>query len=480
MNFSDIFNGSKAKFFGVALVLALGAGTLVSGCSGEKGDGSGAQGQGKTGQGSAETSGAGQSEGGHGSAGTSGAAQDDGSGENAAVAAAPMVIAAKVTKQDIHYSHEWPAETKSGDEVNVQARIEGTLENFSFEEGMGVREGQVLFTIDDSPYQAALQAAQAQVSKAKADLEYARTQVNVRKAEADLASAKTELNRSQQDVDRYKPLVESGTIARQILDNAVAQRDVAQAQVNAAKAVLENTRLSDRANIDIAAANLEAARANVTQAELNIGYCTITSPISGVIGKLNVYPGNLVGSVGNTQPLVTISKLDPMYVTFSLTEKEYLYIMDHRDDEYGGVDIELILSDGKVYPHKGSFNMLERTLDSATGTIGVRMMFPNPDFILREGQFGRLRITAQDAEKVVVIPQKAVMTVQSDRSVYVVGANNIVESRAIKLGDPIDTNYIVESGLKEGEIIIVDGIQKVRPGAPCNPSISEERPVINP
>ncbi|MBQ7529371.1 efflux RND transporter periplasmic adaptor subunit [bacterium] len=468
MNFSDIFNGSKTKFFGVALILALGAGTIVSGCSEDKGDGT--QGQSETRQSNTETSD---------STHNNGEKEADAQAA-AGQAAAPMVIATKVTKKDIHYSHEWPAETKSGDEVNVQARIEGTLENFSFKEGMEVKEGQVLFTIDDAQYQAALQAAQAQVSKAKADLEYAKTQVNVRKAEADLVSAQTELNRAQQDVDRYKPLVASGTIARQILDNAVAQRDVAQAQVNAANAILRNTRLSDKANIDIAAANLEAARANVTQAELNIGYCTITSPISGVIGKLNVYPGNLVGSVGNTQPLVTISKLDPMYVTFSLTEKEYLYIMDHRNDEHGGVDIELILSDGKVYPHKGSFNMLERTLDSATGTIGVRMVFPNPDFILREGQFGRLRITARDAEKVLVVPQKAIMTVQSDRCVYVVGANNIVESRTVTLGTPIDDNYTVESGLKEGETIIVDGLQKVKPGSPCNPSVTEERPVINP
>ena len=154
--------------------------------------------------------------------------------------------------------------------------------------------------------------------------------------------------------------------------------------------------------------------------------------------------------------------------------------MEHRNEEVGGADIELLLSDGSVYPHKGSFNMLERTMDSSTGTIGVRMVFPNPDFVLREGQFGRLRITAHQADKVIVIPQKAVVTTQSDHSVYIVGPNNIVESRAIKLGEPIDSSFIVESGLKEGETIIVDGIQKVMVGAPCNPSISEKRPVINP
>lgn len=467
MNFTDIFNGSKGKFFGAALALALSTGAFMSGCSGDGGSGGG-QGQGGQSEVTQETS------------ASDGNSVGEGGEQAQAQAAAPMVIAEKVSTQDYHYSKEWPAETKSGDEVNVQARVEGTLQNFNFEEGMGVKEGQVLFTIDDAPYRAALQAAQAQVSKAKADLEYAKTQVDVLRAEANLVSAKAELNRAQQDVDRYKPLVASGTIARQTLDNAVAQRDVAQANVNACKATLENTKLSDRSNIDIAAANLEAAKANVTQAELNIGYCTITSPIRGVIGKLNVYPGNLVGKAGSTEPLVTISKLDPMYVTFSLTEKEYLYIMNHRNEELGGVDIELLLSDGSVYPHKGSFNMLERTMDSATGTIGVRMVFPNPDFVLREGQFGRLRITAHQAAKVIVVPQKAVVTTQSDHSVYIVGPNNIVESRAVKLGEPVDSGFIVESGLKEGETIIVDGIQKVQAGSPCNPSIAEKRPVINP
>ncbi len=398
-----------------------------------------------------------------------------------AEAPVPQVYVQTVGERDERFVREWPATTKSGDEVSVRARVEGTLENFSFREGMGVHAGQVLFTIDDAPYRAQLQNAKAQLAKAYSDLEFAEAQVNVRKAEADLASAKTELNRAQQDVDRYTPLAESGTIARQILDNAVATRDVAQANVNAMQANLTNTKLSDKANIDMAKANVEAAKSGVTQAELNIGYCVITSPINGIIGKLNVYPGNLVGQAGNTEALVELSTLDPIYANFSLSEEEYMYAMsyDDNDKKSSGVDWELIFSNGKVYPHKGKFGMLERTMDVGTGTIGVRIVFPNPDFILREGQFGKVRLSSHATEKLVVVPQRAVITTQSDHSVYVVDENNKVESRSIKISADLGDVFAVISGLKPGERIIVDGIQKVRPGIVCKPTVLEERPVIS-
>lgn len=399
-------------------------------------------------------------------------------GKGAAMSAAmqiPAVTVQKVQTKKRQYSHEWPAQTKAGENVDVRARVEGTLENFSFQEGFAVHAGQVLFTLDDAPYVAELQSAQARVAQAQADLDYAKAQVNVRKAKADLASQEASLIRAQQDVDRYKPLAQSGVIPQQTLDNAIAQRDVCQAAVDASKAALRNTELSDKANIEVAEANLSAAQAQVTKAKLNIDYCVITSPISGCIGKLNVDPGNLVGQMGNTTPLVVISKLDPMYVNFNLSESEYLMIMENRDQEVpGGVEFKFITSDGKTYNHNGSFNMLDRAVDAQSGTIGVRLVFPNPDFILREGMFGRVRITTKGSFDCIVIPQKAVITAQSEHNVYVVNGENKVESRLVQIDVEDGSDYIISSGIKPGEFIIVDGIQKVRPGQLCNPKEETE------
>ena len=270
--------------------------------------------------------------------------RDSGKNEAATAAAqtpAPAVNVAKIGTVEQKFTREWPAELKYSSTVDVKARVVGTLQDFSFKEGFKVNAGQVLFRIDDAPYVAALQGAQAQVSQCEADLAYAKAQVDVRRVKADLASSRADLVRAQQDVDRYKPLAKNGVIPTQTLDNAIAQRDVAQARVDAALATLKNTELSSQAKIDVAQANLEAAQAQVTQAQLNIGYCTITSPITGVIGEINVYPGNLVGQAGSQQVLVTISSLDPIYCNFSVSEKEYLYMMEHRGA--GAVDFNLVL-----------------------------------------------------------------------------------------------------------------------------------------
>lgn len=382
-------------------------------------------------------------------------------------APAPMVDVSKVKTSLENRAMEWAAETKAPESVEVRARVEGTLEHFSFKEGQGVRAGQVLFTIDDAPYQADLMSARANVAKAQADLDYARAQVNVRKAKADLASAQASLNQAQQDVDRYKPLAKDGVIPQQTLDNAIAKRDVARAQMDAAVATLQNTELSDKANIEVAAAGVEAALAQVTQAQLNIDYCTITSPVDGCIGKLQVDPGNLVGQAGSNQVLVTISKLDPMYVNFSVSESVYLWIMEHRKDEGQASDFSLVLSDGTKYPYKGKFGMLDRAVSSTTGTIGMRIVFPNPDYLLREGQFCRLLTSNKTPKQVVIVPQRAVMTSQSARSVYVVGAENKVESRNVEVGNTLGECFVINSGLRAGELVVVEGVNKVKPGVVC-------------
>lgn len=388
-----------------------------------------------------------------------------------AAAGTPKVVVAPVRREKIQPAAEWPAQTQARETVDVRARVEGTLENFDFDEGYRVRAGQVLFTIDDAPYQANLMAAQAKLSQARANLSYALAQVDVRKAKADLASARASLMRAQQDVDRYTPLAKNQVIAQQTLDNAVAQRDVCQADVDAKLALLKNTELSDAADIEVARANVEAAQAQVTQAQLNVGYCTITSPIEGVIGKLNVDPGNLVGQTGNTNPLVSISRLDPIYVNFAITEADYLSVIEKALRRKGGPEalFDLVLVDGTVYPHKGRFGMLDRTLDAKTGTMQVRVVFPNPQGLLREGQFGRIRATSKEAVEVVLVPQRAVTTQQSLQTVYLVGEGNKVVARNIETAGEQGVDFIVRSGLKGGERVIVEGTQKVKPGVVCIP-----------
>lgn len=400
----------------------------------------------------------------HGAGSPSPAASGAAAGVGAGANADPIeVIVGYVRKEAINPEREWPAQTKAGESVDVRARVQGTLENFDFDEGTRVHRGQVLFQIDPAEALAALQAAQAQVSQARAQLSYAQTQVDVRKAQADLASARAKLVEAQQDVDRYKPLMLNEVIPRQTYDNAVAQRNVAKAQVDAQLAVLKNTQLSDAADIEVAQANLQAALAQVTQAELNLGYCTIVSPIDGIIGQLNVDPGNLVGQPGNTTPLVSISKVDPIYVNFSIAETDYLSVASSGNRREPAT-FELVLANGEKYPFKGRFGMVASTSDAKTGTIGIRAIFPNPRGILRDGQFGRIRAIAADKTEVVLVPQRAVATVQSLQNVYVVGQGDKIVVRNIETAGELGSDFIVASGLKGGERVVVDGIQKVKPG----------------
>ena len=381
----------------------------------------------------------------------------------------PQVEVATVGTEKHKLVFEWPAETRSGEEIEVRPRVEGTLQASNFKEGNEVQKGQVLFTIEDSPYRADVAAAEAQVARAEADLEYAENQVNLRRAEANLASAKTELNRSQQDVDRYKPLAASGTIAQQILDNAIALRDTNKAKVLAEQATVETTKASDVSQIKVCKANLAAAKAALATAKLNLSYCTIYSPIHGVIGKIDVYPGNLVGQAGDTRPLVKISSLDPMYVDFSMTEEEYYITTKFRGRENDVAKYQFVLSNGVVCPQLGTFYMIDRTMDAGTSTIGVRVRFPNPKQILREGQFGRLRLTSNHDEEVVVVPKRAVQINQTEYSVYVLDEDNKVALRNITVGKELDEQFVVNTGLKAGETIVLDGLNKVKVGERCVP-----------
>lgn len=375
------------------------------------------------------------------------------------------VAVQEIGKQEVTIDQTFTAQTLAAKEVEVRSRIEGNLNSFSFREGSRVVEGQVLFQIDPRPLLASVASAQAQVEVARANLNLARTKVNLKKAQADQAKAQTDLNYQQKEVDRYKPLVDRAIIPRQLFDQTVAQRDAAKAQLDAAKAETENTAIRDASSIQTAQAQLDAALAALDSSQINLDYTTIYAPITGTIGQLNVYPGNLVQPGG--EPLVTLSSTDPIYVEFSISESDYLKLagkVEETGKRQGDRVFQLLLADGKPYKYLGKFNMIDRAVDAATGTIRVRLEYANPLGLLRPGQFVNVRLNRAEVPDALLVPQRAVMEVQSSKYVYIVDKENKVQQRDISVGERYQSSYVVTKGLTQGERVIVDGMAKVKPG----------------
>ncbi len=233
--------------------------------------------------------------------------------------------------------------------------------------------------------------------------------------------------------------------------------------------------MNQGAAIQSGEAAVQAANASIRQAKLNIEYCTITSPVTGIAGIRQVAPGNLVGQSDATL-LTTVSNVNPMRVYLSISEREYLTYsrMKSEGKLRGGRDLQLVLADGSTFPEKGRIIIADRAVDLKTGTLSLVAEFPNPKAVLRPGQFGRVRLAATTAENALLVPQKAVTQLQSANVVYIVGDGNKVALRTVTLGDRVDQDYIVTEGLKAGERVIVEGIQKARPGTVVN---AAERPI---
>jgi membrane fusion protein (multidrug efflux system) len=404
---------------------------------------------------------------------TAGCQRQGGSQESKAAPAepTPTVIVAQVPQQTVQVAGEFVARTEAVPTVEIRARVSGVLEQVRFREGSEVKQGQVLFVIQQEEYKAALQSARAQLAKAQADLLRAKDVSVVDRAKARLDEAKAELGRTRQDVARYRPLAEAKAIPQQDLDTAVSKEQVAAAAVEGAEAALKDTVLNQRTAIQLAEAAVESAKAAVTQADLNLKYTVVETPISGIIGKLAVDRGNLVGK-GDATALATVSAVDPMYVDFSVAEADYLRLVK-RVPQLGRGEIkrdgpaafELVLSDGTTFAHKGRPVFVDRAIDQKTGTIQVRAEFPNPERVLRSGQFGRVRVVTDEVPNAILVPQIAVTELQGAKTVLVVGEGEKVALRTVTLGEPYQQFYIVTAGLKAGERVIVEGIQKARPGS---------------
>ncbi|PYN30033.1 MAG: hypothetical protein DME01_28650 [Candidatus Rokuibacteriota bacterium] len=380
------------------------------------------------------------------------------------------VIVVEVPQRTVSVGADFVARTEAVPTVEIRARVSGMLEQVRFREGSEVKQGQTLFVIQQEEYKASLQTARAQLAKAEADLLRAKDASVVDRARASLDQAKADLGKDQADVARYRPLVEQQAIPKQDLDTALSREQASAAGVVAGEAALKDSILVQRTAIQLAEAAVESGKAAVTQAELNVKYTTIESPITGIISKLAVDTGNLVGK-GEPTLLATVSAIDPIFADFAITEADYLRLIKRIPGLGRGEvprdrapTLELVLSDGSTFPQKGRPIFVDRAIDQKTGTIQVRAEFPNPQRVLRPGQFGRVRAITEEVPDAILVPQVAVQDLQGAKTAMVVGEDNKVAMRTLTLRQPYQDFYIVTAGLKAGERVIVEGLQKVRPG----------------
>jgi len=321
---------------------------------------------------------------------------------------------------------EYTGQTRGSVELEVRARVEGILQQQHYQDGSEVKRGDLLFTIDPATYQATLAQTQSR-----------------------LAEAQAALTRATNDVNRYRPLAASRAIPQQTLDNAISAQEGAQAQV-------------------------AAARANVQQAQLDLGYTRIRAEVSGLAGKAEVLPGNFVGR-GEPTLLTKISQLDPIRARFSIPESEFLRIQRSMEgmtreqrQARGRGAFEMSFSDGSVYPHKGDFVFGDRQVDPTTGALLVEVSFPNTNKQVRPGQFARVRFLMGALDSAIVVPQRAVRELQGTFRVAVVDSANRVLFRTVESPATFGNDRVITGGLRPGERIVVEGLQRVRDSVVVN------------
>jgi membrane fusion protein, multidrug efflux system len=387
----------------------------------------------------------------------------------------PAVTVTEAVKKNVPIWGDFVARTAADEEVELRARVEGFLEKVNFDTGQKVKAGDVVFEIEKNRYKATVESAKARVAKAESDLLLAQKQVKVLEARAAVAQNEANLVKASQDVVRIRPLVEQKAVSKQDLDAAVASESVAKAGVDASKAALQNAELTSEAYIRVSEADVLSAKAVLTNAELDLAYTTIKAPIGGEIGQRNVDPGNLVGR-GDSTLLATIVKADPILVHFSIPETDYLRLKQLAGSESEATSrkaklaFELLLADGSKYPKPGKLHRVEATVDAETSMLSVEASFPNPEYLLKPGQFGRVRVVLEEREGAIVIPQRSVVEIQGAQIALVVDAANKVVMRTLTIADRTKDSFVVSAGLEEGERVIVEGVIKVRPGMVVSPT----------
>ncbi len=390
----------------------------------------------------------------------------------------PLVAVITVKAEDVPIFNEYAAQTYARDLVEVRGRVDGYIEKRLFQVGSDVKAGQVLYILDVRPYEADLARAKGELAQSEANLEFAKRQVGLAQAEADLAQAQANFVKTNQDVARLRPLVKEDAAAQQDLDNAIASAEANQANVNAKKANVEQNRLSTRAQIDTALAQVESRRALLRTSQLNLDYATIRAPISGRIGDSLIQVGGLVTHT-SPQPLTTIIPLDPIWVRFKVSESEYLAYQKRDDrDQARLLPLQLILADGSVHPYPGHIENTVNQVDPKTGTLELQATFGNPKKNILPGQFGRIKLRIAERKNVLLVPQRAVQEAQGMQSIMAVGPDNKVLARSVTTGERVGERWIIQQGLKPGDRVIVEGLQKARPGSTVNPRPFHEQPAL--
>jgi membrane fusion protein (multidrug efflux system) len=380
----------------------------------------------------------------------------------------PEVEVVQVAQQDVPISSEWIGTLDGMVNATMKAQVTGYLRQQRYTEGALVTQGQVLFEIDPRPFQAALDQAKGELAKAQGQLVQANAQLV--QANAQLAQAEANQGKTQLDVNRYIPLAKAQAISAQDLDNAVQNNLAAKAQVAAAKAGIDTA----KAAIVTAKAVVEAAKAGVATVTLNLGFTTILSPIEGIAGIATAQIGDLVGPSSGT--LTTVSTLDPIKVYFTANEQAYLNFVRRnptaaeRLAATKRLELELVLADGTTYPHTGTFFVADREVNVQTGAIRLAGLFPNPGNVLRPGQYGRVRAVTSRQEGALLVPQRAVTELQGRYQVAVVDSENKIAIRTVKVGERVGTMWVIDEGLHPGERVVVEGVQKVRPGMAVHPT----------
>lgn len=345
----------------------------------------------------------------------------------------------QVEQKDVPIYGDWIGTLDGFTNADVRAQVTGYLLRQGYQEGAFVKKGQLLFEIDPRPFQAALDQAEGQLAQSKANL----------------ANAQAVQKRTELDVNRYTPLAREQAASQQDLDNAVQNN------------------LAAKATVATAEAQIQTAEAAVETAKINLDFTRLVAPIDGIAGQAQLQVGALVNL--SSGPVTSVSTVDPIKVYFTVGEPQYLAWRKRFPTESSrlaadkNLRLQSILADGSTYPLEGSFYFADRQVNESTGAIRLAGLFPNPGNILRPGGYGKVRAVVRLQEGALLVPQRAVSELQGGYQVAVVGGDNKVSIRPVTVGDRVGTEWVIAEGLKPGERVVAEGVQKVRPGAQVNP-----------
>jgi membrane fusion protein (multidrug efflux system) len=343
----------------------------------------------------------------------------------------PDVTVYETTARDTPMVIEFVGVTSGAKDITIRARVEGFLEGVHFQEGSWLKKGDLLYTLESQSYEEKVATRMSEV-----------------------AEVNTMLAKNKGDLARIEPLAKI---------NAVSQSDLDSAQ----------------ASYDASLSSLEAAKANLRAAKIQLSYTKISSPIEGIIGKTQAKVGDFVGKDPSPVILNTVSQVDTILVTFFITETQYLAIARHIASESAAQsekrrdNFQMILVDGSLYEYAGNLDFIDRDVDTTTGAILAQASFPNPQKLLRPGQFTKLRVSTHEVKDAILIPQRCVMEIQGLYSVFVVDANNTIQTRDIEVGTKIGSTWMITKGLESGEKVVYEGLQKVKDGVTVKATVTD-------